>query len=195
MRTKAELEKELETAKDLSPTARAARKAKEDVCAACRGKHQKHTCGKQKKLPPVPQGPAASREASRTTRAKSGAEKSESGGAEARRAGKRRRGDGKKEPERAKRRKQAEPAAGAKKGRKRREPEPAQRAAKCVAAAPPHCIAHRPTLLRVLRAAPLRTPSTRERVTVKRDGFVDITKPGISFAQPKGGISSGNFIK
>ena len=192
MRTKAELEKELETAKDLSPTARAARKAKEDGCAACRGKHQKHTCGKQKKLPPVPQGPAAPREASRTTRAKSGAE---SGGAEARRAGKRRRGDGKKEPERAKRRKQAEPAAGAKKGRKRREPEPAQRAAKCVAAAPPHCIAHRPTLLRVLRAAPLRTPSTRERVTVKRDGFVDITKPGISFAQPKGGISSGNFIK
>ena len=192
MRTKAELEKELETAKDLSPTARAARKAKEDVCAACRGKHQKHTCGKQKKLPPVPQGPAAPREASRTTRAESGAE---SGGAEARRAGKRRRGDGKKEPERAKRRKQAEPAAGAKKGRKRREPEPAQRAAKCVAAAPPHCIAHRPTLLRVLRAAPLRTPSTRERVTVKRDGFVDITKPGISFAQPKGGISSGNFIK
>ena len=192
MRTKAELEKELETAKDLSPTARAARKAKEDACAACRGKHQKHTCGKQKKLPPVPQEPAASREASRTTRAKSGAE---SGGAEARRAGKRRRGDGKKEPERAKRRKQAEPAVGAKKGRKRREPEPAQRAAKCVAAAPPHCIAHRPTLLRVLRAAPLRTPSTRERVTVKRDGFVDITKPGISFAQPKGGISSGNFIK
>ena len=192
MRTKAELEKELETAKDLSPTARAARKVKEDARAACRGKHQKHTCGKQKKLPPVPQGPAAPREASRTTRAKSGAE---SGGAEARRAGKRRRDDGKKEPERAKRRKQAEPAAGAKKGRKRREPEPAQRAAKCVAAAPPHCIAHRPTLLRVLRAAPLRTPSTRERVTVKRDGFVDITKPGISFAQPKGGISSGNFIK
>ena len=36
MRTKAELEKELETAKDLSPTARAARKVKQDAGAACR---------------------------------------------------------------------------------------------------------------------------------------------------------------